>query len=325
MKVELIDRSNGDLLAVNSARVSMAKHHDTFDPDTDRRLLAYLARENHFTPYTHARMTIDAPFYDLDLSRATETHLAGFVFSKYRDGKGFLRIKARHSVWGWANWLGCGLVAANSAGEVLETLYSIFPEQCNKVIRGIPESIWHGELGPLKAFHVPDADETDPRFIDVTFRLTAPIPVVRQIQKTMVGLALNEVSRRYVDEAPTFDTPVNWRARPAGNIKQGSGGALNSWKQAQCRVAFGLAKAVSRICYNLLLGYGVAPEQARWALLQAMETQGYFTYSLATLKRLHDLRADGHAQAEAGEVVREMSLAVATAPDANVCETWVSL
>ncbi|MEG1038683.1 MAG: FAD-dependent thymidylate synthase [Pseudomonas sp.] len=320
MKVELIDRSNGDLLAVNSARVSMAKHHDTFDPDTDRRLLAYLARENHFTPYTHARMTIDAPFYDLDLHSASETHLAGFVFAKYRDGDGLLRIKARHSVWGWAHWLRSGLIKGEQAIDLQGMLGLAFPESCKAI--GVE---WPGAariLGrPFTIRQLLDADETDPRFIDVTFRLTAPIPVVRQIQKTMVGLALNEVSRRYVDEAPTFDTPVNWRARPAGNIKQGSSGALNSWKQAQCRVAFGLAKAVSRICYNLLLGYGVAPEQARWALLQAMETQGYFTYSLATLKRLHDLRADGHAQAEAGEVVRQMSLAVACS---DVAEVWVN-
>lgn len=321
MKVELIDRSNGDLLAVNSARVSMAKHHDTFDPDTDRRLLAYLARENHFTPYTHARMTIDAPFYDIDLSRATETHLAGFVFAKYRDGKGLLRIKARHSVWGWANWLRSGLVAANSAGAVLQSLYRLFPEQTNQLSTTLPAELWVGQLGGEAARLVLDADETDPRFIDVTFRLTAPIPVVRQIQKTMVGLALNEVSRRYVDEAPTFDTPVNWRARPAGNIKQGSGGVLLGWRQYAARLLFASAREVSRFAYAAMIRIGVAPEQARWALLQAMETQGYFTYSLATLKRLHDLRADGHAQAEAGEVVRQMSLAVACSV---VAEVWVN-
>lgn len=173
-------------------------------------------------------------------------------------------------------------------------------------------------IGP---FGIDPDTETDPRFIDVTFRLTAPIPVVRQVQKTMVGLALNEVSRRYVDEAPTFDTPAVWRARPAGNIKQGSGGALLGWRQYAARGLFATAREVSRFAYAAMIRIGVAPEQARWALLQAMETQGYFTYSLATLKRLHDLRADGHAQVEAGEVVREMSLAVACS---DVAEVWVN-
>lgn len=325
MKVELIDRSNGDLLAVNSARVSMAKHHDTFEPDTDRRLLAYLARENHFTPYTHARMTIDAPFYDLDLSSATETHLAGFVFAKYCDGTGLLRIKARHSVWGWAHWLRSGLVTDDSASFIMDGLSRLFPEQMRQVCSNPPEDLRVGAREHSPARVLADETETDPRFIDVTFRLTAPIPVVRQIQKTMVGLALNEVSRRYVDEAPTFDTPANWRARPAGNIKQGSGGALVGWQQYAARGLFATAREVSRFAYAAMIRIGVAPEQARWALLQAMETQGYFTYSLATLKRLYDLRADGHAQAEAGEVVLRMGAAVATAPETNVCETWASL
>jgi len=312
MKAELIDRSNGDLLAVNSARVSMAKHHDTFDPGTDRRLLAYLARENHFTPYTHARMTAVLPRDSFDLAGLTETDRAGLVWDAGRE-----LIKLRHSVWGWASLIAAGRIRGMAAAGVETLVARKFPE-CARVLGLDPGKLcreWAAGYG------VDESTETDPRFIDVTFRLTAPIPVVRQIQKTMVGLALNEVSRRYVDEAPTFDTPAVWRARPAGNIKQGSGGTLLGWRQYAARGLFATAREVSRFAYAAMIRIGVAPEQARWALLQAMETQGYFTYSLATLKRLHDLRADGHAQAEAGEVVRQMSLAVACS---DVAEVWVN-
>lgn len=313
MKVELIDRSNGDLLAVNSARVSMAKHHDTFDPDTDRRLLAYLARENHFTPYTHARMTIVLQGGALQLWACDETDLAGMVY-EFDHGQ---VLKVRHSVWGWVQLLRKRRIAGLAARGVTAALLARFPEQAS--VLGLSESMKLDEFN--EGFSVDDSREKNPRFIDVTFRLTAPIPVVRQIQKTMVGLALNEVSRRYVDEAPTFDTPAVWRARPAGNIKQGSGGALLGWRQYAVQALFAVAREVSRFAYAAMIRIGVAPEQARWALLQAMETQGYFTYSLATLKRLHDLRADGHAQAEAGEVVRQMSLAVACS---DVAEVWVN-
>lgn len=316
MKVELIDRSNGDLLAVNSARVSMAKHHDTFDPDTDRRLLAYLARQNHFTPYTHARMTIEMRAGGFQLWACDETDLAGMVYT-FSAPQGVTLIKARHSVWGWAALLRKGRIGGLAARGVTAALLARFPEQ--SAVLGFSERMRLEEFE--EGFSYDESAETDPRFIDVTFRLTAPIPVVRQIQKTMVGLALNEVSRRYVDEPPTFDTPVSWRARPAGNIKQGSGGALSYGNQLLARVLFATAREVSRFAYAALIRIGVAPEQARWALLQAMETQGYFTYSLATLKRLHDLRADGHAQAEAGEVVRQMSLAVACS---DVAEVWVN-
>lgn len=312
MKVELIDRSNGDLLAVNSARVSMAKHHDTFEPDTDRRLLAYLARENHFTPYTHARMTVVLPTPTFKIRELTETERAGLVWALEGDS-----MKLRHSVWGWVNLLKARRIYGEAATAVLTLLAERFPESLRAIAQYLDKrTSWQAAAH----YGVDESAETDPRFIDVTFRLTACLPVVRQIQKTMVGLALNEVSRRYVDEAPTFDTPTVWRARPAGNIKQGSGGALNYGNQRLARLLFATAREVSRFAYAAMIRIGVAPEQARWALLQAMETQGYFTYSLATLKRLHDLRADGHAQAEAGEVVRQMSLAVACS---DVAEVWV--
>lgn len=313
MKVELIDRSNGDLLAINSARVSMAKHHDTFDPDTDRRLLAYLARENHFTPYTHARMTIVLGGEEFSPLGLSETERAGMVWAPLSED----RVKVRHSVWGWVTLVDAGALPAMAEHAVVALLVSRFPECARVFGLGTAETEPHW----LQVYCVEESTETDPRFIDVTFRLTAPIPVVRQIQKTMVGLALNEVSRRYVDEAPTFDTPVNWRARPTGNIKQGSGDELNYGNLLLARLLFATAREVSRFAYAAMIRIGVAPEQARWALLQAMETQGYFTYSLATLKRLHDLRADGHAQAEAGEVVRQMSLAVACS---DVAEVWVN-
>ena len=60
------------------------------------------------------------------------------------------------------------------------------------------------------------------------FRIKAPIFVARQLQKHTVGLAWNEVSRRYVDSEPEFYFPDVWRVKPEGSVKQGSGtGALD--------------------------------------------------------------------------------------------------
>lgn len=52
MSVELIDHMGSDLTVVNAARVSYAKHHDTFD-ESDRGLIRFLARERHGTPFEH--------------------------------------------------------------------------------------------------------------------------------------------------------------------------------------------------------------------------------------------------------------------------------
>ncbi|WP_287664052.1 FAD-dependent thymidylate synthase [Accumulibacter sp.] len=57
-----------------------------------------------------------------------------------------------------------------------------------------------------------------------SFCIKAPIFVARQLVKHQVGLAWNEVSRRYVDTEPEFWFPKVWRERPESNIKQGSGG-----------------------------------------------------------------------------------------------------
>lgn len=57
----------------------------------------------------------------------------------------------------------------------------------------------------------------------ITLRETVPIFVARQRFKHMVGFTYNEVSRRYVDDEPEFFTPAEWRVRPVGSVKQGSG------------------------------------------------------------------------------------------------------
>jgi len=51
--VSLVDHMGSDLSVVNAARVSMGKKHDVFSPD-DEKLIQYLAREGHTSPFRHA-------------------------------------------------------------------------------------------------------------------------------------------------------------------------------------------------------------------------------------------------------------------------------
>ena len=53
MQVDLIDHMGTDLTVVNAARVSFDKHHAEFDEAADTRLIAYLARNGHWTPFAH--------------------------------------------------------------------------------------------------------------------------------------------------------------------------------------------------------------------------------------------------------------------------------
>ncbi|MGN7383647.1 FAD-dependent thymidylate synthase [Paenibacillus sp. SAFN-117] len=58
--VRLVDRMGGDLAVVNSARVSYAKESKQLT-DKDVKLIKFLAREGHMSPFRHA--TVQLEFY----------------------------------------------------------------------------------------------------------------------------------------------------------------------------------------------------------------------------------------------------------------------
>lgn len=62
MKAEYINHMGSDITVVNAARVSFNKEAD-FHPsgslyEKDEKLINYLARHNHFTPFTHPQITL---------------------------------------------------------------------------------------------------------------------------------------------------------------------------------------------------------------------------------------------------------------------------
>ena len=137
----------------------------------------------------------------------------------------------------------------------------------------------------------------------ITLRETVPIFVARQRFKHTVGFTYNEVSRRYVDDDPTFlymfDT---WRARPEASIKQGSGGSIPNPLEmdhlytSTCDAAYNT--------YHAMLASNVAPEQARAILPQCMMTSYYVTGSLYAFARMYTQRIDGHAQQEIQDLAK---------------------
>ena len=58
MKVEHIDHMGNDDSVVNAARVSFAKQADQYTDEQNARLINYLARHNHWTPFAHAFVTL---------------------------------------------------------------------------------------------------------------------------------------------------------------------------------------------------------------------------------------------------------------------------
>ena len=81
MKVELIDHMGSDLSIVNAARVSFAKVHEEFDEKSDTRLINYLAKHNHWSPFGHASMQfhIKAPVF---VARQLVKHQIGLTWNE---------------------------------------------------------------------------------------------------------------------------------------------------------------------------------------------------------------------------------------------------
>jgi thymidylate synthase (FAD) len=152
----------------------------------------------------------------------------------------------------------------------------------------------------------------------ITLREKVPIFVARQIFKHQVGFARNEVSRRYVDEAPDFYTPDVWRKR-AENKKQGSSeeevnlhkrymwtdDPIGAWDDYTVGEMFEEHMERTKLLYNRMIEIGVAPEQARMVLPQSMYTEFWSTGSLYAWARAYKLRSDSHSQKESQYLAAE--------------------
>lgn len=139
-------------------------------------------------------------------------------------------------------------------------------------------------------------------------RISCPIFVARQWFKHQIGITRNEVSRRYVDFKPEFYQTRLWRKRPE-NKKQGSSDTSFFSETELDTVGYIYNDAVRHAsdAYYAMIDKGVAPEQARAVLPQAMYTEWVETGSLAAAARIVSLRDQDDAQKE----IRDLAIMLA--------------
>ena len=185
--------------------------------------------------------------------------------------------------------MGSDLTVANAARVSFAKHKEELDEGDEKLIKYLAK---HGHWSPFS-------------HVSIQFKIDAPIFVARQLQKHQVGLAWNEVSRRYVDTEPEFYSPTEWRRR-AVDKKQGS---LSEPVPSQ-KVVTSIKKEYDTValdCYNRLLKLKVCPEQARMLLPQSMMTSWYWSGSVYAFSRVCNLRLKEDAQAETREVAQSIS------------------
>jgi len=167
------------------------------------------------------------------------------------------------------------------------------PEQNAKLICFLAKE------GHISPFHHPQ----------ITLRMQAPVPIRTQCFKSKIGFAENEESRRYISNRPRLHIPEDWRSRPEGSIKQGSGSTHPDSGAVKARYVEVCSEAID--LYEEMIEDGVCPEQARFVLPQGVEVNWIWTGSLAAYARFYNLRADDHAQAEVNELAEQVGEIIA--------------
>ena len=162
-----------------------------------------------------------------------------------------------------------------------------------------------------------------------SFHVKAPVFAARQLVKHKF-LRWNEISRRYVDDEPSFYVPEVWRGRSADK-KQGSKGVVegvwdlevatgalqtDQWGDmivpyedvTTCTMNFMEAQMQF---YSQLIKHGVAPELARGWLPQATYTEWYWSGSLDAFADMCRLRCKEDTQYESRLVADQISAEMA--------------
>ena len=217
-KVELLSINNNfnDTTVVNSARVSFNKEVSHVSK-RDERLVRYLVNHRHWTPLAHPHTTIRVPKrmvdYDDLITRWRLT--AGLSF--YNDFAND-NMEITGSLWGLLN-----LARYLESNAILDICEGHCPVSTQAYIDAcIPQQELQEYLDDYDVVHM--SSPTNKKHDVLSFRITAPIYVARQLVKHKEKLVWNEISGRYVPLDIGIEIPEmigGWTA-PAENVKQGS-------------------------------------------------------------------------------------------------------
>jgi len=200
---------------------------------------------------------------------------------------------------------GNDLTVVNAARVSFDKVSHELTEADKKLIRYLAS---HNHISPF--FH-PQA----------RFRLKMPLFVCREWFRHTIGLARNEVSRRYVDTPPECWVPESSNIRERDpKVKQGSKAtAVASADEVHQLMQEQVDSAMDT--YHTLLERGVAPEVARSVLRQGMFSEFIETGSLAAYARICQLRLDPTAQKE----IRDYANAVCECMNEQFPVSWMAL
>jgi flavin-dependent thymidylate synthase len=281
-----IERINldGELGIVNSARISFNNWKNELDAK-DLKLIKYLKDHNHKSPFFHPQIIcLFADREDVNellLSEYDKDLFAGIeICGEY----------VRFSMYSYElvkDKLPSHAIISNPNNEELNELIA--------------------EYGLKKATTIPY----------LSFRISCPFLVHTQLDRHRIGLAINMVSRRYVDTPPQFWKPKKWRKQSENNkqasienefVKERSAKFTSVGLNSFTTTLYDYENSIEidNRWYRTNLENKMCKEMARAKLPLATFTSFVWTGSLEDYARIYKERTSPLAQIETKEVAIEI-------------------
>lgn len=340
MEVKLVDHMGTDLSVVNAARVSFAKKHEEFDDARDAKLIRYLAKHGHWTPFGHTSVTIHvkAPIF---VARQLAKHQVGLVWNevsrRYVDDKPEF---FEPTVW---RQRAENVKQGSSATETVDLAFSAFDKGCQ--FCGAALTTQRNCEEAVKKFCTSSCQskayrQTTDGWIRVKWSRLKQSAAKRGIEFTItpedllplpkycfyLGVELQYNASELLPESASvnrIDPTLGYTPQNIEIISNKANSMLCNatrdelklfTKQVQRRLgvfseaSYGVSeyyKGKAEL-YTRLIELGVCAEQARMLMPQAQQTEWYWTGSIAAWARVCKLRLDPHAQKETQEVARQI-------------------
>jgi thymidylate synthase (FAD) len=350
MHVELLDRNmvDSDIGVVNAARCSFEKEscyewyctegnslNEKRLKQEDAKLIRYLAKNKHWTPFAHAQEVFELKLRDDELVHFfLQANLAGFEWCKDKvlvhdtlhtsvhcpnnceNPEHYERLlDIRGSLYAWlTNYQHLPQDIAQNLNGYLSLKYPISSNAITPEFRDFGGSNRIVNV-PFINTHLSD------ELVPYTLRLTVPIFVKRQLETHRRNFVLtdiedfsqNEVSRRYVDSEPEVYTPDYWSYQHKKK-KQGADKRLEEHSAEAILTSsnYNHHMANSLNFYRNANKRGIAHEETRLFLPLSTYTTFWWTGSLKSWQRMFTLRLDTHAQRWTREVAQMCYEAIAS-------------
>lgn len=333
MKATYIDHMGSDLSVVNAARVSFKKTSEEFS-FLDEKLISYLARHNHWTPFAHTAITVHvkAPLF---VARQLGKHQVGMVWNEvsrryvteepefYRFSE--YRMASPNVKQGSSDQT---LVPMGQEGRcpvcgdvfTAQSNHSIYcnPNCQSKGWRSTPEGWKSRKWSSLK-------QSAEKRGLE--FSITKE-DIPNPTHCCYLGVELAYDGTELTGASASVDRIDNSKGYVPGNLQTISNQA-NTMKGVATEeeiVKFSKAallrhggfmvpqvdsldlyhEEMRRLYRHLIENEGMCAEQARGFMPQTLFTEWYWTGNLVSFANMWKLRTDSHTQRETQDVARQI-------------------